>query len=73
MSSELQRAVLHGQAAAVQALLLAPLIEGTVEELERKQASRVEPEARLRVQPSRSPVSEPSVAVPRNLRIKNPV
>eukprot|EP01043_Picozoa_sp_COSAG02_P002792 COSAG02_NODE_66_length_42609_cov_95.996848_15_plen_1632_part_00 len=47
-SDELQRAVLHGQAAAVQALLLAPLIEGTVEELERKRASRVEPEARLR-------------------------
>eukprot|EP01043_Picozoa_sp_COSAG02_P106425 COSAG02_NODE_42429_length_384_cov_1.414035_1_plen_43_part_10 len=43
MSSELQRAVLHGQAATVQALLLAPLIEGTVEELERKRASKVEP------------------------------
>lgn len=47
-SAQLQRAVLHGQAATVQALLLRPLIDGTVEELERKRASRAEPEARLR-------------------------
>lgn len=46
--SELSRAVLDGQAAKVQSLLLRPLIDGTTEELERKLAARAEPEARLR-------------------------
>jgi hypothetical protein len=48
MASELHQAVLHGQAAAVQALLLRPLMVGTAEDLTRRQAARAEPAARLR-------------------------